>query len=551
MKRRGLSREVNVYAYKYWIRPIALPPQVWQTGREMLAVWNQLVALWESAFQGLKAGEVVLGEQQTEGLYAGLECELRETVNQSALNWECREFLLDKFRVATWRAIKARRAGGACPVGFPKMRSQLRNIVIPHRYTGGGVTPSTIMRPQPRKSTKRFWIASTPEEAFVDNARAHRRLRYTEGFFGVKGGTLRFKAIVHRPVPQAARVKNVLLVGRLKPPFGWDWSVTLICELPSSPLPIQGTGRYCGLDLGWRKFDAYLRIGMLVDNAGKVIELRLPLSMSNQRTMRFNRWIEEADRPDADRIYETWEELRQANSRADRSFERLRVDLRRRADGMQIPDGARGLLAGLESMRPDGIRHLLLALQEADVAPGLQRLISAWVPLDQSVRRRIQSARQRFIRRRQWLYQNLATWIANSYDIISWEAGLGVKRMAEETGKRPALKRSDRYRQIAAIGEFKRILEHQARKRQALLIDGEAAYSTVTCFVCGARTEPGPALILECPNGHRFDQDENAARWFLARIGDQGRTSSSLRRKPESVVPLVLQIPEHLKTVAA
>ncbi|MBI4468384.1 MAG: transposase [Acidobacteria bacterium] len=113
------------------------------------------------------------------------------------------------------------------------------------------------------------------------------------------------------------------------------------------------------------------------------------------------------------------------------------------------------------------------------------------------------------------------------------------------------LKHADRYRQIAAIGEFKSILQHQARKRHARLLDGEAAYSTITCFTCGARAEGGAALVLQCPNGHKFDQDENAAKWFLARIGQEGRITLNLRPRPASLVPQRVEVPVYLKSMMA
>ncbi|MBI4468385.1 MAG: hypothetical protein HY650_03580 [Acidobacteria bacterium] len=435
MHRRGSSRSCAVYTYKYWIQPVVIPREVWETGRHMQAVWNQLVALREAASERVKAVEAVPGELEKAAIHAELEIELRDAVNRSGLNWECREFILDKFKLATLRAITRIKTGApARMAGFPRLRTQLQKITIPHRYTGGGVPPFKLIRPRPWKSTKRFWMGSVPREAYLDNVREHRRLRYAEGFFGLDGGMMRFKAMVHRAIPDEARVKNVVLIGTQSREFGWEWAISVVCEVPACPISAKGTGRYCGLDLGWRKFDGYLRIGMLVDNAGKVIELRLPLEMSNRRTRDFNTWIAKADRPAADRIYESWEELRAAISRADQSMESLKAKLTRLAEPIDLPDTIRSLLTQLQALRKGGLIRLLLALQEAQVAIVLQDLILAWKKTDDKARRRIQSARLRLIRRRQSHYHNLAAWITSNYDIISWEAGLGIKAMADEPG---------------------------------------------------------------------------------------------------------------------
>lgn len=552
MARRRLRQEWPVLAYKFWIQPMHVPQQVWDTAKRMQEVWNRLVDLRDAVSERIKTAEPAPGEDEKRAIYAELDFALRQAVNQSELNWECRELILDRFKVAVQRTISSIK-NGAPPreVGGPKKRSRLSKVIIPHRYTGGGAPVSRFLKPTPPKSIKRFWLKPAAQPAYVDNARAHKRLRYTEGIFGLDGVKMPFRAVIHRQIPHEAIVKNIILMGNHSRQFGWEWSIVFICELPPTNPAIGSSGRFCGLDLGWRKFDTYLRIGMLVDNAGSVLELRLPLDMSNQRTRRFNRWIEQAGRPDADKIYESWEDLRAATALADKSLESLKAELSRLAKPLPLPDDIRSTLSQITPMRQAGLLRLLEALEQANIGEDLQTLISDWKETDDRARRRIHSARLRLIRRRRTLYHNLAAWIANNYDIISWEAGLGIRAMAEEDGKRMVLKRADRYRHIAAIGEFKKLLKHQAQKRHAMIIDGVAAYSSTTCFSCGMRAEPGPALMLECPNGHSFDQDENAARWFLAKIDLGVRTAFNLREKVAHVLPRRIEVPDSLKSVAA
>lgn len=514
MAGQRVQPERRIVVYKFWIQPTAVPPQVWETAQQMQILWNHLVDLREAASERIKSAR--LSEPARQAVYADLEVALRRAADQSPLPWDCRQFVLKRFTVAVRTAIRRIR-NGVPPqqAGFPKRRGQLQKIAIPHRYKGGGVPIAELFqskalsqkgrrplqRPMDRsletvppsvetgaQAIQRCWLKPVAERAYLDNARPHKRLRYTEGAFALDDAQMPFRALLHRQIPDQARVKNAILIGQHSQPFGWAWALALTCTLFPDPAPVQSTGRCCGLVLGWRRFPTYLRIGLLVDTTGNVIELRLPLAMPNRRTRQFNQWIGQAHRSEADRIYESWDDLRAAASREN---------------------------AG-----------------------------------EESVQRRIESARARLIRRRHWLYQNLAAWLAKSYDTIAWGSGPGVKAMAEKGGKTAALKRADRYRQIAAIGEFKDMLRHQVKKRQARLIDGGTVSSTVTCFSCGRETEGGPKLRLQCPQGHRFDQDENAARWLLSKIDAGIRAGFTRRQGAAEALPSKLEVPEILKSVA-
>ncbi len=92
---------------------------------------------------------------------------------------------------------------------------------------------------------------------------------------------------------------------------------------------------------------------------------------------------------------------------------------------------------------------------------------------------------------------------------------LNIKEMAEAEGKGPALNAADRYRQWAAIGEFRIYLKQAAAKNASTLSGKETANSTRTCWACGGYIEKSGQLILECENGHREDQDRNTALLFL------------------------------------
>ncbi|MBI4468182.1 MAG: transposase [Acidobacteria bacterium] len=549
MARQRLRKDWQVLVYKYWIQPTCVPEKVWETSRRMQALWNEFVDLLEAETAHPDTARPVLDRTPKDVFHPAMDAALRKAADRSGLNWECREFLFDRFRSAVQRAIHATVHGGQdAQVGTPQRRSRLTNIVIPHRYSQGGIPAANLLQARPRRSLRRFWTKPVPQQAYIDNSRKSKRLRYTEGFFGLDGERMTFRTMLHRPVPAEAFIKTVNLIGNHRGQIGWEWSIAIVCELPPSAVP-ESTGRTCGLDLGWRRFGSYLRIGMLVGHTGEVAELRLPLDMSSRPTRDFGRWIERSGRPNADRIYESWEEIREATSRADQSFESLKAEIARRAAGPEWPENLRNKFSAITELGQAALLQFQRELQEAEAGPEIRQLISAWRVNDARLRRRIHCARMRFGRRRHWLYQNLAAWLATNYDTISWEADLGIRKMSEDGSKKGRLRLADRNRRIAAIGEFRKILKHQALKRKMLLIDGRTAYSSTTCFTCGRRTPGGPDLILQCPNGHRFDQDTNAASWFLSRIDRQVSAASNLRQGGVHASVKQLEIPEILKSI--
>ncbi|MBI4468381.1 MAG: hypothetical protein HY650_03560 [Acidobacteria bacterium] len=524
-----------VLAYKFWIQPARIPQQVWDTARETHSLWNQLVELTNTTYGQLKTREPGLSKEERAAIYADLDRNQRRLVAESKLNWEGREFIFERFNAAMERWVRsAAKTGSFSEGGFPKKRTRLDKIAIRHRYSHGGVPLSRLLRPRPRKSVWRFWLRPVPYHAYSHPGRAHKRLCYSEGFFGIDGVRIPFRAMIHRRVPAEAIIKNVILIGRHSRQFSWEWAFALVCVTPPRPASTPRTGRFCGLDLGWRKFDTYLRIGMLVDNAGNVIELRLPLSTSNRRARDFNSWIELAGHPRAKRIYETWEEIQEATAAAEKSMEMVKAQVAAMGESLEFPEEIRNHISQVTEMRQRGLVHLLRALQEARIGQDLQDLIMTWKVLEDKARRRIHSARVRFARKRHWLYQNLAAWMAENYDVISWEEELDIKEMLQKRGRAEALERADRYRQIAAIGEFRAILRRQVTKHHSVLMDGLAAYSTIRCFTCGAQTEGSAELRLQCPEGHTFDQDENAARWFLSEVSRDVLSEFILRKEPVS-----------------
>jgi transposase len=166
-------------------------------------------------------------------------------------------------------------------------------------------------------------------------------------------------------------------------------------------------------------------------------------------------------------------------------------------------------------MRQGGLVRLLRALEAAGIAEQSQEQIKEWLALNDKLRRRKTALDTRLLNRRRWVYGNIASWIANRYDVLVWEGGLNIKRMIESSDKAHALKLADRYHQLAATSELRLQIKNTASKSGMNILDGVTAFSSSTCHVCGAQVQKADEFQLRCGNGHSFDRDVNGARNLL------------------------------------
>ena len=164
-----------------------------------------------------------------------------------------------------------------------------------------------------------------------------------------------------------------------------------------------------------------------------------------------------------------------------------------------------------------------------------ERLRSSWIAL-----------RERLIARRRWLYRNLAGWLVRKgYREIGLEGPPSIARMLQLPAEDRALNLARRYHRWSAVGEFVRFVKEATAKTTTSVVEIDPALTTLPCNECGVLAKGGPELILECPNGHRWDQDANAARTLLSKvIGDSGRDKFSANG-----ICLQAQIPEKLCAV--
>lgn len=579
MPRKRLRADWLVRVYKFHATPVdELPPQLWQQAQAMKALWNRLVELREGAIERsapfnerikrAQADEDKEAERAAKAERAALwkefEAALLEAVRtpetKEALGWEAREWIYDRFRTASSAALKRR--------GRLKFKGRLEQVVIPHRYTGGGVSVAKLF------TSRRGKVRINPldPDVYAGQEWQRRQARATRAVFGLSAATaaeaseFAFVVTMHREVPSTAVLKTASWCGHRHPIRGWQWSLQLSVELPPDTLsaaavtelgapsaPQEETARAnrpetlndcrpaAGLDFGWRKMDGYLRVGVLHGTDGRTFELRLPLAeTAGKDVRRTNRLIaRHAARAGRtpDLLPTTIADIWALQSQTDQMLEETKAGLRELLSVEMVPADVRGVLTNLTKVRNGGLVRLLRALGAVTGENGhaaapvpveivqARDMLAAWLVETDRARKRISDTRDRLLRRRRWYYENIAAWLAANYGQLVWEEDLGLQEMVEQTpklsagGPDAALKLAAKYRAWASLSELRQMVRRRAQELPEWLVKGSKHRTTTACEICGETSEPTALLVVECPRGHRTDQDVRAAKNLLAQLG--------------------------------
>lgn len=520
-----------VYKYRAYMNDI--PNFIWEHVSTQRETWNALCTLLDDHLEEWSNIKEEVTDEEKDAFWNAFWSECQGVVEASPLNWEASDDIFDRFQTSTREFFKNP------DHGKPHRRSPFtKQIRCVHRYTGGGKEVEKLFG-------SRAWrfsiLEAPPEEAYQDSTQDNRRQRVVPARFGIERQTLNFQLRLHRPFPEKAIIKRMALLGKWQPkPWNgeyWIWHVAIWLEVPSDTFAVSHDGVIAGLDLGWRKFDEYLRIGYIRDSQGRNIELRLPLDMPNHQTRRNG-------------LPSSWDDKREMDAQIAYQVDAVKTKIKPILDNVELPSNLQRSVAQMQKMRQGGLRQLYVnvgALHSTEYWCGdlehVTELLKTWADADEVLRYRVNKLSGRLTRRKEWLYGNLAAWLMKTYHTIVWEGDLGVKQMAENDDEEEALKRANRYRQIAAIGKLRKMIRTAAEKYGCELVDGETAGTTSTCSICDGEIEVGSALQLQCENGHLMDQDENAARNLLSQISGGFVLSEGLRDSTK------LDIPQELKRI--
>jgi hypothetical protein len=473
-RKRKRDWPLRVFVYRAYPREV--PDSVWEIAKRQRTLWNNLTALWHGATEQARA----LPDCK-KAIWQSFDEWCQAAAAQSGLDWVNGPDVLDRFRAGT----RARR--------FPRFHKGLDRVAIAHRFTSGGVPLDRLID---NRRARRFTLWSSPTWEAPRSAhspgRKHWRAQITIG-----GKAIDCALALHRPLPNGAILKRVAWLGR-RGGSKWYWYLALTVEeepvLTDSPAEVHNRPA-AGLDLGWRLFKdgskgAYLRIGMLADTEGRVIELRLPLWLKPQRV----------------------QERRGFPSIASLEAEASVLVDRGRALVEQMPGNQVVTLRAGGRIGYQSLVRTVESLPAGDTA-ALKQL------LDEHDRmyRVIATLRFRLTERRRWYYQNLAQWLCSHYRSVVVE-DMSLPSLHRRVANHIVLQNASKYRNYAAVGELRERLRRAAAAGGCHIIEATATDSTVTCYECGAKSEESATLTLRCPNGHEHDQDKNAARNLLSQI---------------------------------
>jgi len=516
-------------AFSYWAQVPELPQHAWDHARAMQGLWNTLCDLREQCSAEAKD----LEPEARKARWSQFWLEARAAEKASGLGWESGPFVFDRFSEAHRRTGKA--VGGR-PAGAPQKQHGLRAVRFFHRFTGGGVPTATLFSP---RATRVHLTAPAPE-----SYQWNHRKEIVDCSFAIGKEQVPIHVILHRPLPPDAIVKSALLSGKKHPLRGWQWSLTITVEEPPPPAIQDDPRPICGLDLGWRAMEGYIRIGYIVDSLGNAFELRL-IDGGRHESERRRLWGKEfkTKRP----YLSTFRDILALDEEIGKAVEACKEELRK---------VCKKLPPGFTQMRQSGLVRWLRELEQEEGFREEEQVLKNWLRHNDTLRRIRDSVSTRLVHYRRYVYRNIAKWITTTYRTIAWEKDLSVKVLKEaDKGDSYALEAADRYAQWAAIGELRLYIKQAAVRYQSALADGIMQGSTSTCWECGGKIkENEAALVRVCENEHEHDQDYNAAQNLLRTIFSQQtgvlEQDGAFRKIPHGRAVQGIEIPVFLKAVA-
>lgn len=486
MSRVKLRPENKPRVFAYDIKIIGEVPQiVFDTARKQQMVWNELATIHQSVVE--KSTDVEKDAKKK--AYDDFWKDAYKLTAAAELPCWAKWQIYDAFKVA--QSAWAKKRGG-----LPRVRHGLRRIKIEHRTKSGGVEMDWLYTDSDRKHTC-----------------IRRRAGLTRGYFSIDGERVPFEVVMHRSIPDDCILKRIALAGEYEPAFReWRWKIIFLVE--DTPRQKEHGAAVVGLDLGWRRQENGIRLGVLWDGH-KAHELFLPFNLANRSE---RKQIERYPDTEVTRdIRQIWE----MQSIQDAGIE----DVKRRlgeCDRSTWPQDARERMSGIVKMRAGGLRRLRRTLFDAGVSLDF---VEEWHSRHSEIAKRIRQGQIRIGATKQAIYRNLAAWLSRHCQALVWEGDLGLKDMAEAelTGEDRILKLAQKHRQFVGLYGLRQAIKHAMGSR---LINEKSAYSTATCSVCGHRIQTGPMITLMCDQGHLVDCDMNAAKVLYSRLPEELRAAA-------------------------
>lgn len=402
-------------------------------------------------------------------------------IEDSGMYWTHKDY----FKECWWEAIKKSHKG------IPLYKNILKkDICLVHRYTGGGASLSTIFKPN-----KRFWIEPVEWDKVDTNIpqRQWKKLVRTKAHICFCGEEKIFSCVLHRQIPENSIVKQVRVLMRR---FGQNmrtpikrtskttkWEMNIFVEIPPEAeerrTGIAEKGKMV-LELGWRKLGDLLRIGVYKDESGKYRQIIFP-----------------------EKIASSIQKSQELQQKKDEELNKLRKLMKGK---INIQSGISKYFEAAEIIEDNKLK--------GKIKIGLDR----WKWYSYLINNAHHKASGY---RKIWYYELAHEFFRNNNTVIIKEMDLKKLSQPKKDGEQgkiitDAQRLAQKYRALAAIGEFKGIIKAVACKYNAEVIEVPGENTTLQHFECGhiqvnLKPEERQQLYIKCQKcGERYDQDENS-----------------------------------------
>lgn len=385
-----------------------------------------------------------------------------------------------------------------------------------HRFTGDGAVSVQIQGGTDAADIFRYdtrvRIDPVSEIAWLPETPRGRRRRLCRTVLHLRVGSdgrapvwASFPMIMHRPLPDGARIKRVTVHRRRRDCRRWRWSVDILCEMPD-----RWTAGRCGtgavaVNLGWRQRpEGRMRVAYWRGDDGEHGEILLDPGVPSGMAK-------------ADDL---------------RSVRDQRLDLLRPVLSEWLRDHRDDLPEWL-SERTSHVHAWRAAAKFAALAKTwrgrrfdgdaeIYALLEAWRYKDEHLQRWESGARSKALRRRREQYRCLAADLSTRYGelIIDKTDYRQLQRSPAPESERVEYEAVKLAQRRSSPSELRRLLIDAFGRRGGSVIREPAENLTRSCNACGSMQSWDAAMYLhhactEC--GARWDQDDNACRNLLAR----------------------------------
>lgn len=528
------------------VTSITLPDEFWNEARISKNAWNEVVAAYRSfdeeiaglqaSYSEIKAAKGDLSEAKQALSNASKirkETAIEMCKTQSAMLFNNDyENLQQSLQTGLSQAFRTR--------GTLHFKRGVENINFCKRYGAGGVSFGDLFTESDTREKSRSAFTLRRAVKWESNKSRNRQPVFGRILVGKSRVPVNFHAVWSYPHDlEGAFVKKVALIGRIDRLRKWSWQILITAEREPVREVFSENRPAAAIDLGYRKFEDYIRFGYLADTTGRRFELRLPHTNFENADLRRTLKLQAK--------YADWKEKNYIKSLEDffvwdsaqgTAFQETKNKIKAiyeqavKLEDVSLDEWKKSF-AGFVKMRNTGLHKILRATavaleagQTEDQAVALlneiRELIEKQRELDNYYEKEKEFFRGKFAGRRDIMFRQVTRWLAQNYEHLVWEADLKLSDLATQ-GKKASLvtdapiKAAAKFRQWTGLYKFRQFLsETDGDLDKQWLLAGEAAYSTTTCDECGeVSRKNGAELILVCPNGHAKDQDDRAATNLL------------------------------------